>query len=113
MNVTYNYYDYNGNKKSTTVKTPYGTRPEFFLSSWPYGKKFIGYSPDGGKTVYDADTVYSENLPYVYEDVTYDAVYEAGIFDVEIQYYDDTAREFKTYKTLKIEGRIKGTSVGI
>ena len=56
MNVTYNYYDYNGNKKSTTVKTPYGTRPEFFLSSWPYGKKFIGYSPDGGKTVYDADT---------------------------------------------------------
>ena len=107
MNVTYNYYDYNGNKKSTTVKTPYGTRPEFFLSSWPYGKKFIGYSPDGGKTVYDADTVYSENLPYVYEDVTYDAVYEAGIFDVEIQYYDDTAREFKTYKTLKIEGGSK------
>lgn len=104
MNVTYNYYDYNGNKKSTTVKTPYGTRPEFFLSSWPYGKKFIGYTPDGGKTVYDADTVYSENLPYVYEDVTYDAVYEAGIYDVEIQYYDDVAREFKTYKTLKIEG---------
>ena len=99
MNVTYNYYDYNGNKKSTTVKTPYGTRPEFFLSSWPYGKKFIGYSPDGGKTVYDADTVY--------EDVTYDAVYEAGIFDVEIQYYDDTARKFKTYKTLKIEGGSK------
>ena len=104
MNVTYNYYDYNGNKKSTTVKTPYGTRPEFFLSSWPYGKKFIGYTPDGGKTVYDADTVYSENLPYVYEDVTYDAVYEAGIYDVEIQYYDDATREFKTYKTLKIEG---------
>lgn len=107
MNVTYNYYNYAGDKKSTTVKTPYGTRPEFFLSSWPYGKKFIGYSPDGGKTVYDADTVYSENLPYVYEDVTYDAVYEAGIFDVEIQYYDDTAREFKTYKTLKIEGGSK------
>lgn len=107
MNVTYNYYDYNGNKKSTTVKTPYGTRPEFFLSSWPYGKKFIGYSPDGGKTVYDADTVYSENLPYVYEDTVYDAVYEAGIFDVEIQYYDDTARKFKTYKTLKIEGGSK------
>ena len=107
MNVTYNYYDYNGNKKSATVKTPYGTRPEFFLSSWPYGKKFIGYSPDGGKTVYDADTVYSENLPYVYEDVTYDAVYEAGIFDVEIQYYDDATREFKTYKTLKIEGGSK------
>lgn len=107
MNVTYNYYDYNGNKKSTTVKTPYGTRPEFFLSSWPYGKKFIGYSPDGGKTVYDADTVYSENLPYVYEDVTYDAVYEAGIFDVEIQYYDDATSEFKTYKTLKIEGGSK------
>lgn len=107
MNVTYNYYDYNGNKKSTTVKIPYGTRPEFFLSSWPYGKKFIGYSPDGGKTVYDADTVYSENLPYVYEDTVYDAVYEAGIFDVEIQYYDDAAREFKTYKTLKIEGGSK------
>ena len=107
MNVTYNYYDYNGNKKSTTVKTPYGTRPEFFLSSWPYGKTFMGYSPDGGKTVYDADTVYSENLPYVYEDVTYDAVYEAGIFDVEIQYYDDATREFKTYKTLKIEGGSK------
>ena len=107
MNVTYKYYNYAGDKKSTTVKTPYGTRPEFFLSSWPYGKKFIGYSPDGGKTVYDADTVYSENLPYVYEDVTYDAVYEAGIFDVEIQYYDDTAREFKTYKTLKIEGGSK------
>lgn len=107
MNVTYNYYDYNGNKKSTTVKTPYGTRPEFFLSSWPYGKKFIGYSPDGGKTVYDADTVYNEQLPYVYEDTVYDAVYEAGIFDVEIQYYDDVAREFKTYKTLKIEGGSK------
>ncbi len=107
MNVTYNYYDYNGNKKSTTVKTPYGTRPEFFLSSWPYGKKFIGYSPDGGKTVYDADTVYNEQLPYVYEDTVYDAVYEAGIFDVEIQYYDDTARKFKTYKTLKIEGGSK------
>lgn len=105
MNVTYNYYDYNGNKKSTTVKTPYGTRPEFFLSSWPYGKKFIGYSPDGGKTVYDA--VYNEQLPYVYEDTVYDAVYEAGIFDVEIQYYDDVAREFKTYKTLKIEGGSK------
>lgn len=107
MNVTYNYYDYNGNKKSTTVKTPYGTRPEFFLSSWPYGKKFIGYSPDGGKTVYDADTVYNEQLPYVYEDTVYDAVYEAGIFDVEIQYYDDATREFKTYKTLKIEGGSK------
>ena len=107
MNVTYNYYNYAGDKKSTTVKTPYGTRPEFFLSSWPYGKKFIGYSPDGGKTVYDADTVYSENLPYVYEDTVYDAVYEAGIFDVEIQYYDDVAREFKTYKTLKIEGGSK------
>lgn len=107
MNVTYNYYDYNGNKKSATVKTPYGTRPEFFLSSWPYGKKFIGYSPDGGKTVYDADTVYNEQLPYVYEDTVYDAVYEAGIFDVEIQYYDDVAREFKTYKTLKIEGGSK------
>ena len=101
------YHVVKPDKKSTTVKTPYGTRPEFFLSSWPYGKKFIGYSPDGGKTVYDADTVYSENLPYVYEDVTYDAVYEAGIFDVEIQYYDDTAREFKTYKTLKIEGGSK------
>lgn len=88
MNVTYNYYNYAGDKKSTTVKTPYGTRPEFFLSSWPYGKKFIGYTPDGGKTVYDA-------------------VYEAGIFDVEIQYYDDVAREFKTYKTLKIEGGSK------
>lgn len=107
MNVTYNYYDYNGNKKSTTVKTPYGTRLEFFLSSWPYGKKFIGYSPDGGKTVYDADTVYNEQLPYVYEDTVYDAVYEAGIFDVEIQYYDDATREFKTYKTLKIEGGSK------
>lgn len=107
MNVTYNYYDYNGNKKSATVKTPYGTRPEFFLSSWPYGKKFIGYTPDGGKTVYDANTVYNEQLPYVYEDVTYDAVYEAGIFDVEIQYYDDATREFKTYKTLKIEGGSK------
>lgn len=107
MNVTYNYYNYAGDKKSTTVKTPYGTRPEFFLSSWPYGKKFIGYSPDGGKTVYDADTVYNEQLPYVYEDTVYDAVYEAGIFDVEIQYYDDVAREFKTYKTLKIEGGSK------
>lgn len=107
MNVTYNYYNYAGDKKSTIVKTPYGTRPEFFLSSWPYGKKFIGYSPDGGKTVYDADTVYSENLPYVYEDTTYDAVYDAEIFDVEIQYYDDIAREFKTYKTLKIEGGSK------
>lgn len=107
MNVTYNYYNYAGDKKSTTVKTPYGTRPEFFLSCWPYGKKFIGYSPDGGKTVYDADTVYNEQLPYVYEDTVYDAVYEAGIFDVEIQYYDDVAREFKTYKTLKIEGGSK------
>lgn len=107
MNVTYNYYNYAGDKKSTTVKTPYGTRPEFFLSSWPYGKKFIGYTPDGGKTVYDADTVYNEQLPYVYEDTVYDAVYEAGIFDVEIQYYDDVAREFKTYKTLKIEGGSK------
>lgn len=107
MNVTYNYYNYAGDKKSTTVKTPYGTRPEFFLSSWSYGKKFIGYSPDGGKTVYDADTVYNEQLPYVYEDTVYDAVYEAGIFDVEIQYYDDVAREFKTYKTLKIEGGSK------
>lgn len=107
MNVTYNYYDYNGNKKSTTVKTPYGTRPEFFLSSWPYGKTFMGYTPDGGKTLYDKDTVFNEQLPYVYEDTVYDAVYEAGIFDVEIQYYDDVAREFKTYKTLKIEGGSK------
>lgn len=107
MNVTYNYYNYAGDKKSTTVKTPYGTRPEFFLSSWPYGKKFIGYSPDGGKTLYDKDTVFNEQLPYVYEDTVYDAVYEAGIFDVEIQYYDDVAREFKTYKTLKIEGGSK------
>ncbi len=104
MNVTYNYYNYAGDKKSTTVKTPYGTRPEFFLSSWPYGKTFMGYTPDGGKTLYDKDTVFNEQLPYVYEDTVYDAVYEAGIFDVEIQYYDDVAREFKTYKTLKIEG---------
>ena len=94
MNVTYNYYNYAGDKKSTTVKTPYGTRPEFFISSWPYGKTFMGYTPDGGKTLYDKDTVY-------------DAVYEAGIFDVEIQYYDDATREFKTYKTLKIEGGSK------
>ena len=107
MNVTYNYYNYAGDKKSTTVKTPYGTRPEFFLSSWPYGKTFMGYTPDGGKTLYDKDTVFNEQLPYVYEDTVYDAVYEAGIFDVEIQYYDDTAREFKTYKTLKIEGGSK------
>lgn len=107
MNVTYNYYNYAGDKKSTTVKTPYGTRPEFFLSSWPYGKTFMGYTPDGGKTLYDKDTVFNEQLPYVYEDVTYDAVYEAGIFDVEIQYYDDVAREFKTYKTLKIDGGSK------
>lgn len=107
MNVTYNYYNYAGDKKSTTVKTPYGTRPEFFLSSWPYGKTFMGYTPDGGKTVYDKDTVFNEQLPYVYEDTVYDAVYEAGIFDVEIQYYDDVAREFKTYKTLKIEGGSK------
>lgn len=107
MNVTYNYYNYAGDKKSTTVKTPYGTRPEFFLSSWPYGKTFMGYTPDGGKTLYDKDTVFNEQLPYVYEDTVYDAVYEAGIFDVEIQYYDDTARKFKTYKTLKIEGGSK------
>lgn len=107
MNVTYNYYNYAGDKKSTTVKTPYGTRPEFFLSSWPYGKTFMGYTPDGGKTLYDKDTVFNEQLPYVYEDTVYDAVYEAGIFDVEIQYYDDVAREFKTYKTLKIEGGSK------
>lgn len=107
MNVTYNYYNYAGDKKSTTVKTPYGTRPEFFISSWPYGKTFMGYSPDGGKTLYDKDTVFNEQLPYVYEDTVYDAVYEAGIFDVEIQYYDDVAREFKTYKTLKIEGGSK------
>lgn len=107
MNVTYNYYNYAGDKKSTTVKTPYGTRPEFFLSSWPYGKTFMGYTPDGGKTLYDKDTVFNEQLPYVYEDTVYDAVYEAGIFDVEIQYYDDAAREFKTYKTLKIEGGSK------
>lgn len=107
MNVTYNYYNYAGDKKSTTVKTPYGTRPEFFLSSWPYGKTFMGYSPDGGKTLYDKDTVFNEQLPYVYEDTVYDAVYEAGIFDVEIQYYDDATREFKTYKTLKIEGGSK------
>ncbi len=107
MNVTYNYYNYAGDKKSTTVKTPYGTRPEFFLSSWPYGKTFIGYTPDGGKTLYDKETVFNEQLPYVYEDTVYDAVYEAGIFDVEIQYYDDVAREFKTYKTLKIEGGSK------
>ena len=107
MNVTYNYYNYAGDKKSTTVKTPYGTRPEFFLSSWPYGKTFMGYTPDGGKTLYDKDTVFNEQLPYVYEDTIYDAVYEAGIFDVEIQYYDDVAREFKTYKTLKIEGGSK------
>lgn len=107
MNVTYNYYNYAGDKKSTTVKTPYGTRPEFFLSSWPYGKTFMGYTPDGGKTLYDKDTIFNEQLPYVYEDTVYDAVYEAGIFDVEIQYYDDTAREFKTYKTLKIEGGSK------
>lgn len=107
MNVTYNYYNYAGDKKSTTVKVPYGTRPEFFLSSWPYGKTFMGYTPDGGKTLYDKDTVFNEQLPYVYEDTVYDAVYEAGIFDVEIQYYDDVAREFKTYKTLKIEGGSK------
>ncbi len=107
MNVTYNYYNYAGDKKSTTVKTPYGTRPEFFLSSWPYGKTFMGYTPDGGKTLYDKDTVFNEQLPYVYEDTVYDAVYEAGIFDVEIQYYDDVAREFKTYKTLKTEGGSK------
>ena len=107
MNVTYNYYNYAGDKKSTTVKTPYGTRPEFFLSSWPYGKTFMGYTPDGGKTLYDKDTVFNEQLPYVYEDTVYDAVYEAGIFDVEIQYYDDATREFKTYKTLKIEGGSK------
>lgn len=56
---------------------------------------------------YKTTTVYNEQLPYVYEDVTYDAVYEAGIFDVEIQYYDDATREFKTYKTLKIEGGSK------
>lgn len=107
MNVTYNYYNYSGDKKSTTVKVPYGTRPEFFLSSWPYGKTFMGYTSDGGKTLYDKDTVFNEQLPYVYEDTVYDAVYEAGIFDVEIQYYDDVAREFKTYKTLKIEGGSK------
>ena len=107
MNVTYNYYNYAGDKKSTTVKVPYGTRPDFFLSSWPFGKTFIGYTPDGGKTIYDKDTVFNEQLPYVYEDTVYDAVYEAGIFDVEIQYYDDVAREFKTYKTLKIEGGSK------
>ena len=107
MNVTYNYYNYAGDKKSTTVKVPYGTRPDFFLSSWPFGKTFIGYTPDGGKTLYDKDTVFNEQLPYVYEDTVYDAVYEAGIFDVEIQYYDDVAREFKTYKTLKIEGGSK------
>ena len=107
MNVTYNYYNYAGDKKSTTVKVPYGTRPDFFLSSWPYGKTFMGYTPDGGKTLYDKDTVFNEQLPYVYEDTVYDAVYEAGIFDVEIQYYDDVAREFKTYKTLKIEGGSK------
>lgn len=107
MNVTYNYYNYAGDKKSTTVKTPYGTRPEFFLSSWPFGKTFMGYTPDGGKTLYDKDTVFNEQLPYVYEDTVYDAVYEAGIFDVEIQYYDDVAREFKTYKTLKVEGGSK------
>ena len=107
MNVTYNYYNYAGDKKSTTVKVPYGTRPDFFLSSWPFGKTFIGYTPDGGKTLYDKDTVFNEQLPYVYEDTVYDAVYEAGIFDVEIQYYDDIAREFKTYKTLKIEGGSK------
>lgn len=107
MNVTYNYYNYAGDKKSTTVKTPYGTRPEFFISSWPYGKTFMGYTPDGGKTLYDKDTVFNEQLPYVYEDTVYDAVYEAGIFDVEIQYYDDATREFKTYKTLKIEGGSK------
>lgn len=107
MNVTYNYYNYAGDKKSTTVKVPYGTRPEFFLSSWPFGKTFMGYTPDGGKTLYDKDTVFNEQLPYVYEDTVYDAVYEAGIFDVEIQYYDDVAREFKTYKTLKIEGGSK------
>lgn len=107
MNVTYNYYNYAGDKKSTTVKVPYGTRPEFFLSSWPFGKTFMGYTPDGGKTLYDKDTVFNEQLPYVYEDTVYDAVYEAGIFDVEIQYYDDVAREFKTYKTLKIDGGSK------
>ena len=107
MNVTYNYYNYAGDKRSTTVKVPYGTRPDFFLSSWPFGKTFIGYTPDGGKTLYDKDTVFNEQLPYVYEDTVYDAVYEAGIFDVEIQYYDDVAHEFKTYKTLKIEGGSK------
>lgn len=107
MNVTFNYYNYAGDKRSETVKVPYGTRPGFVLGSWPYAKKFCGYTSDGGKTVYDANTVYNEQLPYVYEDTVYDAVYEADIFDVEIQYYDDVAREFKTYTTLKIEGGSK------
>lgn len=107
MNVTFNYYNYLGDMKSETVKVPYGTRPGFVLGSFPYGKKFLGYTSDGGKTVYDANTVYNEQLPYVYEDTVYDAVYEAEIFDIEIQYYDDAAREFKTYTTLKIEGGSK------
>ena len=107
MNVTFNYYNYAGDMISETVKVPYGTRPGFVMSSFPFAKKFMGYSPDGGKTVYDANTVYSEQLPYVYEDTVYDAVYEAGKFNIEIQYYDDVAREFKTYKTLVIEGGSK------
>ncbi len=107
MNVTFNYYNYAGDMISETVKVPYGTRPGFVMGSFPFGKKFMGYSPDGGKTVYDAITVYNEQLPYVYEDTVYDAVYEAAIFDVEIQYYDDAAREFKTYTVLKIEGGSK------
>lgn len=86
------------------MEVPYGKSPDMPYAATPLGKTLLGYSSDGGKTIYK---LWSQ-LPKVYEDTVYEAIYKTNVYNVDLFYYDDIAREFKIYKTLKVDG---GTSV--
>ena len=98
VNVTYTMLDGNGNTVTYTTQVFYGSPFVYSSATVPYWMKFKGFSSDGGKTVY----YHKDDFPNLYEDTTYEAIYEPITHKVTLQYYDSETNTFKDYKTYDI-----------
>ena len=98
VNVTYTMLDANGNTVTYTTQVFYGSPFVYSSVTVPYWMKFKGFSSDGGKTVY----YHKDDFPNLYEDTTYEAIYETITHKVTLQYYDGKTNTFKEYKTYDI-----------
>lgn len=102
-NVTMSITQRDHYNKEYTLDIPvrYGSRLDYLAIHSPAAKTFEGFAEEkGGEVKYKK----IPDLPTAAKDVAYYAVYTGRKCKVALQYFDEEALDYKTYKTITVEG---------